>query len=996
MTSHQDINEDGNISSSACQEATEDFSSLKRSLSRIHNSLHFFCTPTATDVARRQKETFGPHSQSPSLQHGLHIKIPQLSSAAQVALTALQHLPTPVLVLTPLKTVLLANEAMGRLLGLDSLGSSGVVVHDSQYNDRPITDILRGQSLSQIGIDMLQNGQPVWVSWEKFLDKLVIDMETPEENARPGLVTIRSEETMPTLKIAEEDDDEPRIGRARVRPPVAVKTGKDAVHETAVDVVVSTHYSATNSNSRSKQPRSPSHQVQARMIVTIWELEDQKYFTLTFTSPSPVSTRSSNSTPQVPATPAAVSVASTRTKSPLSADSSRSSKAPSTSSSAVTSPSEAVYAGPFPPLGPPAKCQKVEAPTMFEKITRMKDAILNLDTIKIPVFAMWHDESLAFPNWAASRLMSCDADPTSQDGYDFFSRFHVYTEDFARKLSPDELPIVELCRTQKAFNSWKVGMINPSTGKRVSYDVSGHPIHDESTGEFLAGIIVMKDVTEYTERLAAQDQENEQQFQLICDTMPQMLWTSRPDGYHDYFSQRWYDFTGLTCKESMGLGWKLPFHGDDMPEAGQKWAHSLATGDEYQVEYRCRRYDGVWRWMLGRALPLRDNKSGEIVKWFGTCTDIHDLVEARQAARRTREQLSNVIKHADTTVFAIDRHRRLTFFEGKLTWGDQCKESPQLLGQDLYANIIQFGGPKKLQNYREPLERILNGSTKIETAEYYMESTKRWYRARFVPVLGKKRAGGAVDQNYVDGAIGISMDVTELKEKEKENVRLLSNEAAAKEASRLKSNFLANMSHEIRTPIAGIIGMSELMMDTPLNEEQAEFANNIQRSANALLTVINDILDFSKVESGRLDIEEVQFSLSIVLQDVSKMLSFAAQRKNLTFISDINMGRMEERILLGDPGRIRQILTNLLTNSIKFTSEGHVKLSVGVKKETPEAVEMFFKIEDTGIGIEEDVKKRLFKPFSQADSSTARRFGGTGLGLTICKNVSHEFHVMLF
>ncbi|RMX71474.1 hypothetical protein D0869_15598 [Hortaea werneckii] len=268
------------------------------------------------------------------------------------------------------------------------------------------------------------------------------------------------------------------------------------------------------------------------------------------------------------------------------------------------------------------------------------------------------------------------------------------------------------------------------------------------------------------------------------------------------------------------------------------------------------------------------------------------------------------------------------------------------------------------------------------------------------PLLRQERKGGLDGDEYLDGVVGVSMDVTEMrkqaeqiKERDRENSRLMAQSVAAKEASKMKSQFLANMSHEIRTPIAGVIGMSELLLDDDsgqLSKEQRECAENIQRSANGLLTVINDILDFSKVESGRLDVEEVQFDLSVVIRDVNKMLSFAAQRKGLRYVDDIQ--ELKNWKVMGDPGRLRQVMTNLLTNSIKFTSNGSVTLRVKVHKDTDEVVEVHFTVEDTGIGIEEEVRKRLFRPFSQADSSTARRFGGTGLGLTISKNLVELMH----
>ena len=399
--------------------------------------------------------------------------------------------------------------------------------------------------------------------------------------------------------------------------------------------------------------------------------------------------------------------------------------------------------------------------------------------------------------------------------------------------------------------------------------------------------------------------------------------------------------------------------------------------------------------MQARGSPLRD-KSRKIVKWFGSYTDIHDLVTARQEAKSTREQFLNVIKHSKVTIWAIDRDYKITFLEGELMWKD---ESPEFAKKAVGENIFQYFGEhqakKDWEMFADLIRSILEGKLTEWSAEHRLEGKNRWYRTQFAPIIGiKKGNSGQMNERYIDGLISISIDVTELKERDdklqsqqRENLRLLNAENAAKEASKLKSQFLANMSHEIRTPIAGVIGMAEILLDTNLDKEQRDYTESIQRSANSLLTVINDVLDLSKVESGRLDIEEIQFSLSVVVQDVCKMLSFAAERKNIHFRSEIHGGIEQDLMVMGDPGRVRQILTNLLTNSIKFTSEGYVKLTVAIQKETGDTIEVLFTVEDTGIGIEKEVQYRLFKPFSQADSSTARKFGGTGLGLTISKNV---------
>ncbi|MFZ0178711.1 MAG: ATP-binding protein [Candidatus Dormiibacterota bacterium] len=243
-----------------------------------------------------------------------------------------------------------------------------------------------------------------------------------------------------------------------------------------------------------------------------------------------------------------------------------------------------------------------------------------------------------------------------------------------------------------------------------------------------------------------------------------------------------------------------------------------------------------------------------------------------------------------------------------------------------------------------------------------------------------------VDEAAVTGeATGAVITFNDITERKRIEDDLAVAHAQAMEASRLKSEFLANMSHEIRTPMNGVIGMTGLLFTTTLNAEQREYAEAISQSAESLLTVINDILDFSKIEAGKIDIEVIDFDLRVVVEEAAKLVAPKADEKDLELAVMVDP-QMSMR-MRGDPGRIRQILINMLGNAVKFTDKGEVILRVRKESEHGASVGVRFEVTDTGIGIDAAHQARLFESFIQADASTTRRFGGTGLGLAICKKL---------
>ena len=472
--------------------------------------------------------------------------------------------------------------------------------------------------------------------------------------------------------------------------------------------------------------------------------------------------------------------------------------------------------------------------------------------------------------------------------------------------------------------------------------------------------------------------EGEEKLNSILGSLTTVVLSASPDNFEMLYLnpavETVYGRSASAFYENPNL-WMKAVHFEDRT-AVKDFLDTLMTSGLAQSQHRILRPDGEVRWVIAQGQMIYGS-DGAPLRVDGSVTDITERVVMEATIQREQEFLAALLENMSDGIVACDA-------EGKLTLFNRASREFHNLPLDAihagrwadHYSLYQADGVTPMTQEAIPLFRALGGEI-VRECEMVI-----------APSNGPPRTLLTNGQAIIDkqgnrlGAVVAMHDITERKRMDAE---LIAARDAALESTRLKSEFLANMSHEIRTPMNGVIGMTGLLLDTELTAEQKDFTETISSSADSLMTVINDILDFSKIEAGKLRFEKLDFDLLPAVEGPVELLAGRTQDKGLEIASLIESDVPVK--LRGDAGRLRQVLTNLIGNAVKFTEAGEVVVRVTKESDTETHAMLRFAITDTGIGISEEARRKLFQPFVQADGSTTRKYGGTGLGLAISKQL---------
>lgn len=537
---------------------------------------------------------------------------------------------------------------------------------------------------------------------------------------------------------------------------------------------------------------------------------------------------------------------------------------------------------------------------------------------------------------------------------------------------PDDRALVESAieraLVDKVFPDIDHRIIRPDGSIRV-LQLNGRVIVDDAgRANKLVGTVL-----DITERMQVEQalRQSEEKYRTLIENASDIIYTIDLSGAFTSFNNAGMRITGYTLEEALQMNISEVIRPEDVGRVRERIAKNLAGEGAPDFELEIFAKDGTGLMMhISSRLMLQD---GVVVGVQGIGRDITDRRRAEGELQAREAQLNEAQQIAQVGSWEFDAVTE------KVKWSDELWRVLGLKRREFglsFAEYLAMVHPddhylvKSISEKAQQAEKDFAYDYRI----IHPDGTIRVLRANGRVICG--------EHGQVVKITGTDRDITEQKRSEEE---LEHARDAALESVRLKSEFLANMSHEIRTPMNGVIGMTDLLLDTDLSAQQRDFTETICTSAQSLMTVINDILDFSKMEAGKLRFEKVDFELLAAVESPVELLAERAQAKRIELASLIESD--VPLALRGDPGRLRQVITNLIGNAVKFTEAGEVLLRVSQVTDSATHALLRFEISDTGVGISEPAQRRLFQPFVQADGSTTRRYGGTGLGLAISKQL---------
>lgn len=454
------------------------------------------------------------------------------------------------------------------------------------------------------------------------------------------------------------------------------------------------------------------------------------------------------------------------------------------------------------------------------------------------------------------------------------------------------------------------------------------------------------------------------------------------EGNITYVSDAFCKISGNTREFMMGKNHRIGKHPDNDPEVFKQMWQTITKGKVWKGRIKNKTKDGGYYW-VDSVIEQEYDFDGNVVGYISLRHDVTAVVELEKLSAN----LENIVKERTIELYEMNQKQKAIFDTASI--GIVLVKNREIL--ELNNKVCSIFG----YEYNE----LLNQSTRIfYEKEEDFNSVKKEYKvleggqiSTWEKIFVKKDATPfwaritmqAIDfRDLSKGTVATIDDIT-LEKRALEEIKKA--KLLAEESTKSKSEFLANMSHEIRTPMNAIIGMAYLALQTSLDEQQKNYIQKIDTASKNLLGIINDILDFSKIEAGKMTIEKIDFSLDDILANLSSLFMFQIEEKGLELLFDVDIN--VPLALRGDSLRLNQILTNLLSNAIKFTPKGEIIISIKLLSEDEQSAEIRFDVKDTGIGISKEHMEKLFASFSQADSSTTRKYGGSGLGLAICKQI---------